>query len=122
MAQPAFALNTARRVVVARTVQEVCDHRRWVLMAGHVRTNHVHVVASGVVATERMMDTFKQYSTRRMREAGLCGAAEKPWSRHGSTIHLWDETQVGDTIAYVLSGQGSDLPGPGKILNSNEEW
>ncbi len=122
MAHPGFTLNAARRTVIARTLNEVCDHRRWVIMAGHVRTNHVHAVVSGEAAPERMMDTFKQYATRRMREAGLCGTSDKPLSRHGCTILLWNDAQVGVAIAYVLAGQGADLPGNGKVVNSDDEW
>ncbi len=110
-----FALDYARRKVVAATLREVCEHRRWLLLAANVRTNHVHVVASGDASAERMMDTFKAYATRRMREAGLCADNVKPWSRHGSTPHLWTEEQVGDAVHYVLAGQGADL-GSGSVV------
>ena len=67
-----------------------------------------------------MMDTSKQYCTRRMREAGVCGASEKVWSRHGSTIHLWTDNQVADVVRYVLAGQGEPLPGNGVVWMSED--
>ncbi len=77
-------------------------------MAANVRTNHVHVVVAGAETPERMMTAFKAWSTRRMREAGLV-AEGSPWSRHGSTRYLWDETELADAVAYVMDGQGAPL-------------
>jgi hypothetical protein len=55
------------------------------------------------------LDTFKSYSTRALRKAGLISAGIKPWIRHGSTIYLWKERDVAKAIEYVMLGQGDDL-------------
>ena len=39
---PPVTLNTSQRSWVEKAVQEVCDHRHYVLRAINVRTNHVH--------------------------------------------------------------------------------
>src|ERR1044071_6671410 len=43
---PAVLLGPQQRNGVERAIREVCDHRRWLLHALSVRTNHVHVVVS----------------------------------------------------------------------------
>ena len=44
MMEPAYLLDAPRRQIVLNTVKEVCNYRGWVLLAAHVRTNHVHLV------------------------------------------------------------------------------
>ncbi len=39
---PPVSLNARQRPIVERAVREVCDHRRYMLRAINVRTNHVH--------------------------------------------------------------------------------
>lgn len=105
-------LDYARRVEVARAIEEVCAFRGWTLHALNVRSNHVHVVVTAPnIRPERPMNQFKSWATRRLRDRGLAGAAERLWTRHGSTRYLWDEKDLSATGAYVLEGQGSDLGG-----------
>src|ERR1700722_19801554 len=40
MRHPAYLLDGERRSIVLRSMQQVCRHRDWILLAGHVRTNH----------------------------------------------------------------------------------
>jgi hypothetical protein len=54
---------------------------------------------------EPLLAAFKAYATRALRQAGLIDMHTKPWSRHGSTIYLWTDTDVAEAIAYVLSAQ-----------------
>ena len=61
-------LDAPRRYVVCATIGEVCDHRRWRLCALHVRTTHVHAVVCAPHTPERVMNDFKAYATRRMRD------------------------------------------------------
>ncbi len=39
-----FLLNAAARKQVEDAIREVCRHRGWIIIAIHVRTNHVHIV------------------------------------------------------------------------------
>jgi REP element-mobilizing transposase RayT len=104
--RPAIVLNRAQRVVVERAIREVCQHREYVLLAVNVRTNHVHSVVTATCKPEHVMNSFKAYATRQLREAGLLGEDAKPWARRGSTPYLWIEEQVQRAIDYVVNGQG----------------
>jgi REP element-mobilizing transposase RayT len=106
---PPVTLTTDQRLVVGAAVRHVCEHRKYQLRGINVRTNHVHVVVSAFHPPERILNDFKAYSTRALREAGLLSSRVKPWSRHGSTIYLWKELDVEKAMVYVLLGQGNDL-------------
>src|SRR6185503_9730141 len=43
---PPFLLNAKCRTLVESAIREVCDFRRWSLIAVSVRTNHAHIVSS----------------------------------------------------------------------------
>jgi REP element-mobilizing transposase RayT len=105
MSQSATSLDPAQRVCVENAVRDVCEHRLWRLLAANARSNHVHAVVSGAETPERIMNTLKSWSTRALRSALLVPAETVLWSRHGSTVYLWDEGQVDNACAYVLHGQ-----------------
>jgi valyl-tRNA synthetase len=106
-------LDQPRRQVVHDAVLEVCRHRGWTLHALHVRTNHLHVILDADAEPERVMNDFKSYATRRLREAGLAAPDAKVWTRHGSTRRLWHDKALPAAIAYVADGQGVALsPAP----------
>lgn len=105
-----ITLNGQQRKVVEDAVREVCAYRNYKLFAIQVRTNHVHIVTFGVGKPELLMNSFKAYSTRYLREKKLTEPALKLWSRHGSTRYLWTEEQIETAIDYVLNGQGDKLP------------
>ena len=73
-----------------------------------VRTNHVHSVVAASCKPEHVMDSFKAYATRQLREARLMGPDIKIWARHGGTPYLWTEEQVERAIDYVINGQGEE--------------
>lgn len=107
MKQPPVELSIAAREVAARTMNEVCAHRGWVLRALNVRTNHVHVVVGAADKPEKVMNDLKAWSTRRLKEAGLL-SVDRPWSTHGSTRYIWRQSDVQDACRYVTEQQ--DLP------------
>ena len=102
-------LDSEQRKVVKTAVRRVCEHRKYLLRAINVRTNHAHAVVSAMQKPEPILDAFKSYSTRALRQAGLLSPAVKPWARHGSTIYLWKERDVAKAIEYVMLGQGDEL-------------
>jgi len=104
------SLDETQRVVVDATIREVAEHRGWTIHALNVRTNHVHAVVSADVSPERVMNDFKSYSTRRMKERGVLPTTEKIWSRHGSTRYLWNECAASAAAQYVVEYQGEELP------------
>ena len=113
---PPVTLDARQRRVVEAAIRGVCTHRQYVVHALNVRTNHVHCVVavarppgSAPCKPEPMLDAFKAYATRALRQAGSIGSNTKLWSRHGSTIYLWTEQDVGKAIEYVTVGQGDEL-------------
>jgi REP element-mobilizing transposase RayT len=106
---PPVRLTKRQRVIVKAAIEEVCEQRRYCLYALNVRTNHVHAVLKASVKPERIMNGFKSYATRRLREADLLAPNVKPWARHGSTPYLWTEEELRRAVDYVLHGQGDEL-------------
>jgi REP element-mobilizing transposase RayT len=102
---PPFDLTETQRAVVEKAVSEACRHRGYRLLAVNARTNHVHSVVAAACRPEAIMNTFKAYATRRLREAGLLAHGIRPWSRHGSNPYLWTSEQVARAVDYVLKGQ-----------------
>jgi REP element-mobilizing transposase RayT len=49
--------------MVLNSMQQVCSHRDWILLAAHVRTNHVHVVVTTGDTAEQVMNTLKSYAS-----------------------------------------------------------
>src|SRR5712692_9196389 len=74
----AFLLDRAQRAVVESAIREVCEHRAYSLHALSVRTNHVHSVVSAPCRPVHVMDSFKAYATRKLREANLLSYDVKP--------------------------------------------
>ena len=107
--QPPVILDATQRDAVEIAIREVCQNRNYRLLALNVRTNHVHVVVAAACKPESILSTFKAYTSRRLREAGLCSNSQILWSRHGSTQYLWKPQRVELAIDYVVNGQGEEL-------------
>jgi REP element-mobilizing transposase RayT len=105
-----FLLGASERQVVEKAIREVCPFRGYGLFALNVRTNHAHIVTSNSGKPERMMDSFKAYATKALRNAGLLATDAKAWSRHGSTKYLWTDDHISTAVEYVVNGQGGELP------------
>ena len=103
-----FILNQQQRALVTSAIREVCDHRGYKLYAVNARTNHVHSVVGAGYRPEAVMNSFKSYATRKLREAKLISDAVKPWARHGSTPYLWTDEELQRAIDYVINGQGDE--------------
>jgi REP element-mobilizing transposase RayT len=109
MSQAAYFLDQPRRDLVLSALIERCSENRWILMAAHVRTNHVHVVIEAERAPERIMNDLKAYASRILNRAALDAPDRKRWARHGSTRWLWDRKNVLAAIAYVADKQGDPM-------------
>ena len=110
MKHPAPVLDASLRWVVETSIRDECHHRDWMLQALAVRSNHVHIVVSAPDAPERVMNVFKSWATRRLREANLVSRDLRLWARHGSTRCLWNDASVAAACRYVAEGQGDDIP------------
>lgn len=63
---------------IEEAIKEVCGHRGYHLWAVNARTNHAHAVVSAQSKPEPIADSFKSYSTRKLRQAGLIAAHTRP--------------------------------------------
>lgn len=120
MAAPPLAFDEPIRRRLELAVAEVCAFRGWNLHACHCRTNHLHFVLTADASVAKVLHDVKSIATRRLRASRLVGARQPVWAEHGSTIYLWNEDDVLAASEYVVSGQGTDLPGslrPGPWLN-----
>lgn len=102
--------DAACRGHVEDAIREVCEFREVGLAAINVRTNHAHAVVRSSKSPALLMNSFKAYATRRLREYGLVGEEQRVWARHGSTLYLWTEEHVAAAVEYVVNGQGGELP------------
>lgn len=109
MTQEPYQLDQSRRPIVLASLQEHCRYRNWVLLAAHVRSNHVHIVVEASAAPEKMLNELKAYASRALNRLGLDGKDRRRWSRHGSTRYLWKRDQIESAIAYVADGQGDPM-------------
>jgi REP element-mobilizing transposase RayT len=99
--------NAARCFCVTEAIEGVAKHRDWTLLALKVLSNHVHVVVSTPdrVKPEKVMNDFKSWATRRLREQNLVGANAEVWEEHGSTQYLYTQQSIDAACHYVLHCQ-----------------
>jgi REP element-mobilizing transposase RayT len=109
MDQPPYGLDESRRAIVLASLLERCAERHWSLLAAHVRTNHVHLVAEAEVPPERIMNDLKSFVSRSLSLRALDAPTRKRWARHGSTRWLWTRKDVWAAIRYVVDGQGDPM-------------
>ncbi len=106
MPETPYFLDDSRRQIVLQAIEEVCIYRKWVLLAAHVRSNHVHLVIHALTQPEQIMSTIKAYASRHLNKAKLDKCRASRWTHHGSTRYLWKEAEVEATIQYVVNEQG----------------
>ncbi|MFO8819163.1 transposase [Legionella pneumophila serogroup 1] len=106
MLETPYSLDELRRHIVLQAICEVCRYRQWVLLAAHVRSNHVHLVIYAQISPEHIMNTVKAYASRYLNYTRLDGDRKNRWTRHGSTRYLWNEEEIEATIQYVVYEQG----------------
>jgi REP element-mobilizing transposase RayT len=109
MVQPAYELDAPRREAVLGALVEHCEHRGWLLLAAHVRVNHVHVVIEAEEKPERLMNALKAWASRALNALGIDGRDRRRWARHGSTRWLWSDDDVARAIRYVVDEQGEPM-------------
>lgn len=114
-----FAMNAEQRQIVLDAILEVCHFRKWNGYALHIRSNHVHAVVSGNAKPEKIMNDFKSYSTRALKEKAISPLPKRIWTRHGSTKYLWTDKELQNAINYVKDGQGRKMAFGQKISNPN---
>lgn len=109
MNDPPYTLSEAERVVVCDAMVGLCREKGWVLLALHVRSNHVHVVVNADREPGRLMSDLKARASRELNLLEEGKSSVKRWTRHGSTRHLFDEDSVGAAVRYTLEDQGTPM-------------
>jgi REP element-mobilizing transposase RayT len=109
MTQPAHIMKAEERVIVKDAIVALCDEKGWCLFALHVRSNHVHVVVAADRDPGRIMSDMKARASKDLSRAGFGDATRKRWTRHGSTLHLFDKAAVADKLDYTLNRQGTPM-------------
>lgn len=109
MIQPAYTMDAGERQIVCDAIVELCREKGWRLWAMHVLSNHVHVVVTVDRDPGRVMSDLKARASRNLTRAGFDDAARKRWTRHGSTLHLFDEATIANKIDYTLNRQGAPM-------------
>jgi REP element-mobilizing transposase RayT len=107
MGRDAVTLCADERDIVLATILSVSRHERWTVYAAHVRSTHVHVVVNAAIKPEAVMGNLKAYSSRALNRS--LGTQTKRWSRHGSTVYLWDVHLMRRAVDYVVRGQGPTM-------------
>jgi REP element-mobilizing transposase RayT len=116
MKRPPVLLDAEMRMTVEMAIREVCEIKRWDLRAINIRTNHGHAVTSTPDRNHsKILNAFKAYSTRKMRERGCWTSEFSPWSDKGSQRVLWNAEALWHACDYVINGQGADL-------DNYDEW
>ena len=109
MQQLPYRLDANRRRVVLGSMQQVCSHRDWTLLAAHVRTNHVHVVVAADQSPEQVMNALKAYASRALNKPAFDRPNRRRWAHHGSTRHLWTTEAVSAAMHYIVCEQGEPM-------------
>jgi REP element-mobilizing transposase RayT len=109
MSQEPYVLDATRRQLVLRSLQDVCSRRGWTLLAAHVRTNHVHLVATAGCKPELVLNALNAFSSRALNQSALASPDRCRWARHGSTRYLWTSAAVSAAIHYIVREQGDPM-------------
>ena len=109
VAEKPYLLNLLRSRIVLQAIRETCDFRCWDLLAAHVRTTHVHVVADGFSDPDRAISDLKAYATRALQRCDAGAVDCKHWARGGSTRGLFTVESVKAAVKYVADGQGEAM-------------
>ena len=104
---PPVTLSETGCRLVLESMKQTCRFRGWLLVAAHVRTNHVHVIVASAGPAEPILRDLKSYASRRLNEAE--GAQRKRWTRGGSTRSLPTARAIENAMRYVLDGQGGSM-------------
>lgn len=55
------------------------------------------------------MNAFKAYASRGLNSARLDSPDRRRWTRHGSTVYLFEEDSAADAVGYAGHAQGEPM-------------
>jgi REP element-mobilizing transposase RayT len=106
-----FEIQPKHREVLERAFAETAAARALTIRALNVRLAHIHIVLSGELRPEAMLQALKANGTRWLRAHAEVPAGQRVWARHGSTRYLWTVDDLEAAVDYTMNQQGAGLPG-----------
>ena len=110
MNQPPMVFDTPQRTCVHHALESFCAYKQWLVLALHVRTNHIHALIYGKTHSQRIVQGIKAAATRALREAGLIDEARKVWTEGASITTCETDEDIATIRDYIKNRQGNPLP------------
>jgi len=104
LTSPPVVFNENMRFHILEAIMERCIYKQWHLYAAHVRSNHVHIIVHSDEPIDKVMNAFKAWGTRKLRQSGYTLA--KVWTHHGSTKYIFTRAKLIEKTRYVVHEQG----------------
>ena len=110
LSERVYHMDSPRREITLEAIRSVCDFRNWFLIAGHVRSTHLHAVVAAKAEPEKAAKDFKSYASRALNRSGLDGLGQKKrWVCGLSRRYLWDIDSVVGAARYTIFRQGAPM-------------
>jgi REP element-mobilizing transposase RayT len=106
---PPYQLNAVTRQEVLRAILEHAKDQGYTLLAVHVRSTHVHVVATHVADPRRLCASLKSHVTRCLRQRGAVPAGRPVWADFHNIRILRTQEAILSAMKYVVEKQGSPM-------------
>ena len=101
-----FRLSLEQRRIVEDTIAAHCRIRGWHLWIARALSNHIHVVVTArEYAPEVVMEQFKAWCTRRLKENNTDSNRTQWWTERGSTRFIDNEDGLENAVVYVQDCQ-----------------
>lgn len=100
LAHPPVFFDREQIDVVHRSIVTTCAHRAWPIHALVVERAHGHLVVSVPQSPAQVVQYFKSWATRALRERGHY-TLQPIWAAHGNARYLNSERSVERAVAYV---------------------
>jgi REP element-mobilizing transposase RayT len=106
---PPFQFDAANRDQVLRAILEHARDDSCTLLAVHLRSTHVHVVATHVADPDRLCASLKAHATRRLRQLGAVPAGRPIWADFRNIRILRTRDAILSAMMYVVEKQGPPM-------------
>jgi len=96
-------LQTAQAPLLLEQFQETARYRGWQLLAVAIMANHIHVVVGvpGDPEPSFLLQSFKEYGSRKLNRTYGKPSNGAWWTESGSKRKLPDDAAVAAVVAYV---------------------
>jgi REP element-mobilizing transposase RayT len=100
---PPIMLSVDQAKALLEQFKETATHRRWLLLAVAIMTNHFHIVVGveGDPDPSRILGDFKSYGSRKLNRGWGRPESDTWWTESGSKRKLESEANVLAAVRYV---------------------